>query len=278
MRLCTHCGKAVASDSAQFCGGCGQKLTAPDSPPSPPKAPHPLCPACGALLQENSAFCGACGTAAAQNSPKSPTAPLPVLPKEPEVTPAYAAPAAPPKGLPFFKKKGPRIPKPRGRFSIRKLFRKAVSLVMILGILYGAGLFLLSLEHKLGLWENFTFQRTLDAWKKDKGAMAQEKPLLEAVNSLADALDSGNLDGAMGYVLPGRQEMIRKDLETLRQDPAALSALTAALRQASVTFIGTADENPEEAPFRAQVSIPADKLTHTLTWVMINERWVVTRL
>lgn len=57
--VCSKCGKVNVGES-QFCGGCGQRLTAKQTA-APQSSQSAVCPHCGKVNVGESQFCGGCG-------------------------------------------------------------------------------------------------------------------------------------------------------------------------------------------------------------------------
>lgn len=72
--VCTHCGKVNVGES-QFCGGCGQRLTAKQTA-APQASQRAVCPHCGKVNVGESRFCGGCGQRLGTSQPVQRTVPV----------------------------------------------------------------------------------------------------------------------------------------------------------------------------------------------------------
>lgn len=72
--VCSHCGKVNVGES-QFCGGCGQRLTAKQTA-APQSSQSAVCPKCGKVNVGGSQFCGGCGQRLGTSQSVQRTAPV----------------------------------------------------------------------------------------------------------------------------------------------------------------------------------------------------------
>ena len=115
--LCNHCGNTL-SESAKFCGKCGQLVGPKGSAPAIQPL-HRTCPACAAECKPEAKFCGKCGcifsvaAGLGVTAPAPAPAPAPMLSLRDLPDPDLVPPIGPPEGV-HEDVKHAALSKPRG--------------------------------------------------------------------------------------------------------------------------------------------------------------------